>query len=542
MADRIGQQLGKYRLIRLLGQGGFAEVYLGEHLRLGTQAAVKILYTRLANPHEVESFEKEARTIAHLNHPHIVRVFDFDVQDDTPFLVMDYAPSGSLRQHHPKGVPLPLPTILPYVKQVAGALQYAHDQRLIHRDVKPENMLVGQREELLLSDFGIATVAQSSRYQGIEEMTGTMAYMAPEQIQGKPRLASDQYALGVVVYEWLSGTRPFEGSLTEIVAQHLAVPPASLRESISTIPPAIEQVVLRALAKDPKERFASVQAFADALEQAWQTEQTRGDAPTVLGTLLSPPVSPTGESLPSDSMPTLLTATEPTSFTPTLPASPDKVTEPTVPVVSTPAPVPVTPIPEAVSTPEPLSTREITQLVLSTTETDPSLLSAAEMTPLPISTIETAPSISSLSTAVVAPKRGVSRRTVLLGIAGLVVAGGGLTWLVGSRTFHASPSHAPSPSPQASPPPVPTLRPTSVPTPTPHPTPTPLPTAMPTLSPSPFSVPPLRPTSVPTPTPHPTPTHTNTYSNADTYSNTNTYSNANRHLTDIRKYTSQAAI
>ncbi len=103
MADRIGQQLGKYRLIRLLGQGGFAEVYLGEHLRLGTQAAVKILYTRLANPHEVESFEKEARTIAHLNHPHIVRVFDFDVQDDIPFLVMDYAPSGSLRQHHPKG-------------------------------------------------------------------------------------------------------------------------------------------------------------------------------------------------------------------------------------------------------------------------------------------------------------------------------------------------------------------------------------------------------------------------------------------------------
>jgi serine/threonine protein kinase len=228
MADRIGQQLGKYRLIRLLGQGGFAEVYLGEHLRLNTQAAVKVLYTRLANLHEVEGFEKEARTIAHLHHPHIVRVFDFDVQDDIPFLVMDFAPNGTLRQRHPKGTVLPLPTIITYVKQVAGALQYAHDQRLIHRDVKPENMLVGQREELLLSDFGIATVAQSSRYQDVEDMIGTMAYMAPEQIQGKPRFASDQYSLGVVVYEWLSGDRPFHGSVTEIVAQHLAVPPCTL--------------------------------------------------------------------------------------------------------------------------------------------------------------------------------------------------------------------------------------------------------------------------------------------------------------------------
>src|SRR5579864_9529400 len=247
MADRIGQQLGKYRLIRLLGQGGFAEVYLGEHLRLGTQAAVKILYTRLANPHEVEGFEKEARTIPHLNHPHIVRVFDFDVQDDTPFLVMDYAPSGSLRQHHPKGAVLPLTTILTYVKQVAGALQYAHDQRLIHRDVKPENMLVGQRKELLLSDFGIATVAQSSRYQGIEEMIGTMAYMAPEQIQGKPRLASDQYSLGVVVYEWLSGDRPFHGSFTEIAVQHAVTIPQPIHDRLPTVSVEVEQVVMMAL-------------------------------------------------------------------------------------------------------------------------------------------------------------------------------------------------------------------------------------------------------------------------------------------------------
>src|SRR6266568_5503808 len=143
MADRVGEQLGNYQLIRLLGRGGFAEVYLGEHLRLGTQAAIKVLYTRLASKDAVEEFEKEARTIAHLKHPHIVRVLDYDVEDDTPFLVMDYASGGTLRKRHPRRTILSLTTIISYIKQAADALQYAHDQRVIHRDVKPENMLVG---------------------------------------------------------------------------------------------------------------------------------------------------------------------------------------------------------------------------------------------------------------------------------------------------------------------------------------------------------------------------------------------------------------
>ncbi len=272
MIDRAGQRLGNYRLIRLLGRGGFAEVYLGEHLRLGIQAAVKVFYARLANSNEVESFQQETRTIAQLEHPHIVRVFDFDVVDDTPFLVMDYAANGTLRMLHPKGTVLPFTTIIAYVKQVADGLQYAHDQRLIHRAVKPENMLIGEHDELLLSDFGIAIVAQSSRYQSMQDMVGTMGYMAPEQIQGNPRPASDQYSLGIVVYEWLSGDRPFQGSITEIEAQHLAVPPPSLCEKHPTISPAVEQVVLKTLAKDPRQRFASVQDFASALEQAWQSE------------------------------------------------------------------------------------------------------------------------------------------------------------------------------------------------------------------------------------------------------------------------------
>lgn len=275
MADRVGQQLGNYQLLRLLGSGGFADVYLGEHIHLGTQAAIKVLSTRLTSE-DVEGFRAEARTIARLKHPSIVRVLEFGVENGTPFLVMDYAANGTLRQRHPKGSKLSLDTILPYVRQVANALQYAHDQKLIHRDIKPENMLLGERNEVLLSDFGIALVAQSSRYQTTQEVVGTVAYMAPEQIQGHPRPASDQYSLGIVIYEWLTGERPFQGSFTEIATQHVLTPPPPLREKMAALSPAIEHAVMIALAKDPKERFANVQAFASALENA-----TAADQPTI---------------------------------------------------------------------------------------------------------------------------------------------------------------------------------------------------------------------------------------------------------------------
>ncbi len=220
MANRVGQQLGNYRLVSLLGQGGYAEVYLGQHVRFKQQAAIKVLHSHL-NDQEAEHFQQEAETITTLAHPSIVRVLDFDVQEGAPFLVMDYAPNGSLRQRYPKGSLVPLPVIVSSVKQVADALQYAHEQKFIHRDVKPENMLVGRRQEILLSDFGIATIAHNTSSLNVDAQgtSGTLAYMAPEQIEGHPRPASDQYALGVVVYEWLCGERPFEGSVSELIAQ-----------------------------------------------------------------------------------------------------------------------------------------------------------------------------------------------------------------------------------------------------------------------------------------------------------------------------------
>jgi eukaryotic-like serine/threonine-protein kinase len=266
MADLTGQQLGNYHLVRPLGRGGFAQVYLGEHLRLGTQAAIKLLSTRLADD-DVEQFLAEARTIARLEHPHIIRILDFDVEQDIPFLVMSYAPNGTMRQRYPKGTRLLLDSILAYLKQIAGALQYAHDEKLIHRDIKPENLLLSRHDDILLSDFGIAVVAHSSRSQSTQEISGTVSYMAPEQIQGKPRPASDQYSSGMIVYEWLCGCLPFHGTTAEIATQHLYADLPPLREQVPGIAPAIEAVVLKALEKDPHQRFASMQEFATAFEQ-----------------------------------------------------------------------------------------------------------------------------------------------------------------------------------------------------------------------------------------------------------------------------------
>src|SRR6266566_5103595 len=220
MRDYVGQQLGNYQLLQLLGQGHWGSVYLGEHLHLRTQAAIKVLHGPWSDS-EVEGFLSEARTLARLRHPHIVRVLDFGVQEGTPFLVMEYAAGGTLRQLHPKGTRLPLQIVVSYVKQVASALQYAHEQRLVHRDLKPENLLLGP----------------------------------DQQLWGHPTPASDQYALGVLVYEWLTGERPFSGPLTELTVKQALAPPPALSAKVPTLPAVVEQVVLQALAKDPRLRF-----------------------------------------------------------------------------------------------------------------------------------------------------------------------------------------------------------------------------------------------------------------------------------------------
>lgn len=287
MADRVGQEVGKYRLIRSLGSGGFAEVYLGEHLQLGTQAAIKLLHTGLVNASEIDQFRHEARIIANLIHPNIVRVLDFDALGGMPYLVMDYAPGDSLRQKYAPGTILPISIILPYVQQLAKGLQYAHNHKTIHRDIKPQNVLIGRNNEILLSDFGISIVAESiSRSQQSSSFAGTVTYAAPEQIQGHPRPESDQYALAMVVYEWLTGSPAFTGDMVSVIWNQLHTAPAPLHSKVSTIPLAVEAVVLKALAKDPKDRYPSVEAFSQAL-----THASADTSPRLPPPILSPTTS-----------------------------------------------------------------------------------------------------------------------------------------------------------------------------------------------------------------------------------------------------------
>jgi len=407
MPSRVGQQLGHYLLMRLLGQGGFAEVYLGEHVSLRTQAAIKVVRTQLIQD-EAEEFLKEARTVAHLIHPHIVRIFDFEVQQSTPFLVMDYAPNGTLRQRHPKATQVPLPIIVNYVKQVADALQYAHDQKLIHRDIKPENMLIGRLDEILLSDFGIALVAQSTLQQSTQGVVGTPYYMAPEQLQGKPRFASDQYSLGIVVYEWLTGDRPFKGAFSEVANQHMHVPPPSLSERNPQISPDVEQVVMMALSKDPHQRFATISAFANALEQASRSPHFFAPfAPTSSVTLPVKASPQLGLKTPSALPPVQYDVVNPQSFASGATTSPGQLSSRTYTVTPTQLPSPITPL---------LEPQEGFERPLDRN---------------PVKQAESVPS-DDLSVT----KKGISRRAAIGGLSavvGLAIAGSGIAWVVLSQ-------------------------------------------------------------------------------------------------------------
>lgn len=265
MASYIGLRLGSYQLQRLLGQGGSAQVYLGEHIFLKTFAAIKILHTQLSQ-REQEKFLYEARVIAHLEHPHIVRLLDYGVEQGVAFLVMSYAPNGTMRQRYPRGSILPLPQVLAYTGQIASALTYSHSEHVIHRDLKPDNLLIGRQKEVLLSDFGIAVVIGNEPSLSHKDIVGTPTYMAPEQFFGKASPASDQYALGTIVYEWLCGKRPFPPDSPGSALYANA--PLPLHQQLPGIALDIEQVIMRTLAYHPQQRFESVQEFAQALEAA----------------------------------------------------------------------------------------------------------------------------------------------------------------------------------------------------------------------------------------------------------------------------------
>jgi serine/threonine protein kinase len=267
-------QIGRYRLLNLLSRSRYTAVWLGEHVRLKKKVAIKILF-----PGEIQDideqhrtkrrFIREAGTLAQFDYPYIVQVFDSGEVDGWLYFVMEYAPYGSLARRHRPGKRLPLSKVRVYTSQVGRTIHYVHVRGFIHRDIKPQNIFLKTRNMVLLGDFGLVMHIRSRYYPRMFwEFGGTSAYMAPEQRQGAPCPASDQYAFATMVFEWLTGHSPFQGTDEEIAWQRRNLSPPSMRTIVPEIPAAVERVVLTGLQHTPDRRFKTTLDFTLAFEEA----------------------------------------------------------------------------------------------------------------------------------------------------------------------------------------------------------------------------------------------------------------------------------
>ncbi len=286
MNDLLGQVIGNCRIEALLGAGGMGQVFRARHVHLDRLQAVKIMHPHMASdPGFQARFRREAQAIAVLEHPHIVRIFDFDEQQGRYYIAMEYLPDGSLRtlldRRAREGTKWPLVFGLDLIRQAAEALDFAHARGIVHRDIKPDNILIerhagpGGRSLYVvkLTDFGLARMVEGGGGITASGMTvGTPAYMSPEQCQGLPVDGrSDIYSLGIVLYEVVTGYLPFTVSrISEAVEKHVYVQPPSPRTVAPDLPVAVEAIILRCLAKKPEERFATGAELAQALRQVMQ--------------------------------------------------------------------------------------------------------------------------------------------------------------------------------------------------------------------------------------------------------------------------------
>ena len=304
----IGRMLGKTHITELLGRGGMATVYKGYQADIDRYVAVKVLPQMPEQDGAfVERFKLEARTIARLQHPHILPVYDFGDENGLLYLITAFAPGGSLSDMITKS-PLSLTQAERLLREVAPALDYAHRQGIIHRDIKPANILLDREGNALLADFGIVKLIESSTVANLTNasgVVGTPAYMAPEQANGLPVDArTDIYALGIVAYEMLTGKQPFAAETPlQLLIKHMTQPPPLLRETMTGIPPALDLVLQRVLAKDPSERYQTSTQFAQAFAKSISNAETGTlQMPTnIAAPLPTASATPTFTPLPSTS-------------------------------------------------------------------------------------------------------------------------------------------------------------------------------------------------------------------------------------------------
>ena len=278
-SDRyIGRVLdARYRILSRLGTGGMAAVYLAEDTELGRRVAIKILDDRYANDASfLERFRREAQNAASLSHPNIVAIYDRGEADGSSYIAMEYLKGPTLKDLIMREGPLPIPLAIDYTRQILAAVGFAHRNGIVHRDIKPHNVLVGEDGRCKVADFGIACSGASEMTE-VGSIVGTAQYLSPEQARGGPiSPASDLYSVGVVLYELLTGTVPFAGEQPlEIAMKHLSGVPAPPSTHRRGIPRELDSIVLRALAKTPAERYRSAEAFDAEL-----TSFSRGVAPS----------------------------------------------------------------------------------------------------------------------------------------------------------------------------------------------------------------------------------------------------------------------
>ncbi|HSB90880.1 MAG TPA: protein kinase [Anaerolineales bacterium] len=271
--DLIGRTLGKYQILARLGRGGMAEVYKAFQPSLDRYVAVKVLHSFMAEDKEfLGRFRREAKNVAALRHPNIVQVFDFDVQDELYYMVMEYLDGPTLRTRlealHQRGERLPLGETLRIIRDVGSALAYAHAHGVVHRDVKPANVILETSGRVILTDFGVAKMLTGTQYTQAGTVLGTPAYMSPEQGQGQPGDGrSDIYSLGVMLYEMATGRLPYDADTPlAVVMKHVHDPLPLPRSVLPELPESVERVILRALAKDPAERYDRVETMLADLE------------------------------------------------------------------------------------------------------------------------------------------------------------------------------------------------------------------------------------------------------------------------------------
>ncbi len=267
---------GRYRIERLLGHGGMASVYLARDRELDRPVALKLLAEHLVGDETFrERFVREARLAARLSHANVVQVYDVGEEDDRPFIVMEFVPGATLAAVLAQRGKLPVDEAVEIARQAALGLQSAHAAGLIHRDIKPQNLLVRDDGVVKIADFGIARAAEASRMTQLGTVLGTAAYLAPEQALGKEvTSAADIYSLGAVVYELVTGRTPFEfATLAELAEKQRRGVVTPARDLEPSVPQELEALVMRCLARDPSFRPASAAEVVTALEREPRTEQ-----------------------------------------------------------------------------------------------------------------------------------------------------------------------------------------------------------------------------------------------------------------------------